>query len=422
MLQLCFNRLITLNILMAFLLGVLCQSVIANPQGAEVQAGDVTFSESDLHLDVNQASEKAIIDWQSFDIDVNEHTQFHQPSSTATTLNRVKSNDPSQILGKLSANGNLILINPNGVFFGKDSRVDVNAIIATTADISNENFLADNLEFNQPGNPDAQIINHGLITAKEAGLVGLVAPQVLNHGIIRARLGKVQLASGDVFTLDLYGDGLFSIKISDAVKKQLIANSGEISAEAGFVSLTAAAAKHVVDSLIQIEGEIKTPSVAQQDGKILITGEQANVHVKANSIIDASGEEKAGTIHIGGEYLGQGDTPTAANVIVDPNTKISASAKQNGDGGEVIVWSDNTTQFYGEISAHGGAHSGDGGFIETSGKQILIALGLADASAPNGQGGQWLLDPRNITIRDAGPNEDITESPTGTFTLMCYGG
>ena len=142
------------------------KSAHANPADGVVAAGSATISEAGKKLDVHQASDRAVIDWRSFNIDVDEHTQFHQPSSSAVAVNRVNSNDPSQVMGRLSANGNVVLINPNGVFFGRDSRVDVNGLIATTADIENNQVMqGGKLHFTKPGNPTATITNQGTITA-----------------------------------------------------------------------------------------------------------------------------------------------------------------------------------------------------------------------------------------------------------------
>lgn len=458
---------------------LLCNSdAFSNPQGGNVVAGDATITSSGKKLDVHQKSNSAIIDWNRFDIDVDEHTQFHQPSANATALNRVKGHDPSNILGKLTANGNIILINPNGVFFGRDSVVDVNGLIATTADINNDDFMAGKLEFNTSGNPDAAIINEGLITAKEAGLVGLVAPNVLNSGIITAKLGKVQLASGDTFAIDLYGDGLYSIAVSDDVVSQLVVNTGKIEAEGGKIAITAAAAKEIVNSLIVIEGELKAPTIEEKNGKIIISasgsnavesnvanekgqkegssnivisnalidtsgydeGEQGgeievladNINILENTVIDASGYEAkestqradggtatltedkdvrsekeflahenraGGSIKIGGDYLGKGDTASAEYVYVDPFSLILNDAIKSGDGGRTIIWSDNTTEFYGNVYARGGLEGGNGGFLETSGKINLKAQGYADLTSEYGyKKGTYLLDPANITI------------------------
>ena len=111
----------------------------------------------------------------------------------------------------LSANGNIAIVNPNGVYFSSGARVDVAGLVASTANIRNEDFMAGRLDFNTPGNHSARIVNDGYITAHEAGLVGLVAPYVENNGTIEARLGRVHLASGDRFTIDFHGDGLIVV-------------------------------------------------------------------------------------------------------------------------------------------------------------------------------------------------------------------
>lgn len=249
---------------------------LANPQGGKVVAGNAAIVQSGKKTDIRQSSQRAVIDWRKFDIAADEHTQFHQPSKTSVTLNRVGDEYASVIAGKLSANGNVIIANPNGVVFTKDAKVDVNGLVATTADISNRDFMAGKMKFDKPGKPDAAIINEGHITAREAGLVGLVAPNVLNHGVIEAKMGRVQLASGDAVTVDLYGDGLMEIKVSDEVKSQLVSNAGHIVADGGNIALTAAAGGKIVNSLILAGGEMKAPTTAGKQGKISVYAEGSN--------------------------------------------------------------------------------------------------------------------------------------------------
>lgn len=450
----------------------------ANPEGASVVGGSATIEASGKKLDIHQHTDRAVIDWRSFNINVDEHTQFHQPSSSAVALNRVSSADPSHIMGKLSANGNVVLINPNGVFFGKDSKVDVNGLIATTSDIDNDSFMmGDRLRFNKQGRADAAIINAGHITAKEAGLVALVAPNVANHGIIEAKMGRVELASGDSVMADLYGDGLYELKVSDGVASQIVSNTGSITAEGGTIAITAAAGKEIINSLVTIKGELKAPSISQKNGKIIIgaagsnavkgnrdedkgkkqgssnvviadayldvSGRKAgesggsieitgdNVALLNGTLIDASGHTgKSGTIKdkkisdaregsaggdikIGGDYLGQGDAATARNLYVDESALILNDSLHEGDAGRTIFWSDDTTQFYGNVYARAlggkdvdaltwnttaGGNAGDGGFVETSGKKHLDAGGYVDLTASNGARGTYFLDPTNITI------------------------
>lgn len=424
-------------------------SAHANPQDGVVRQGVVDIEYNGPKLDIYQHTNRAVVDWRSFNIAPNEHTQFHQPSSSSTILNRVTDGNPSQILGRLSANGNVILINPNGVFFGKDSVVDVNGLLATSADILNTDFMNGDLRFMQAGNPNAKVINDGTITAREAGLVGLVAPHVENNGHIVAKLGRVELISGDRFTLDMFGDGLLSFDVSDAVQSQKIIHTGTIEADGGTVILSAAAGKNIVESLIEIKGEIKAPSVAQKNGRIVIsaasnmknnaasivqtdgvkinvsgqgagqTGGDVSITADAvilqnETIIDASGDAGGGTILIGGDYLGQGEIQNALLSAVDKNVVLNADAITDGNGGKIVIWADKITEFFGNIFARGGASSGDGGFVEVSGKEFLNYRGYTDTRAANGETGMLLLDPADIVIRDG--TGDGAADGTTTFS------
>lgn len=419
----------------------------ANPSGGTVSAGGATFESQGNQLNIHQSTNKAVIDWQSFDIGADESTRFFQPSSSSLTLNRVHSNSASQIMGQLSANGGIMIINQNGVLFGQQAQVDVGSLVVSTADISNSDFMAGTYNFNQAGNADAKIVNQGTITVKEAGLVGLVAPQVENSGVINARMSRVALASGDTFTLDMYGDDLINVSLAGDVAGQIIRHSGTINAQGGSVVMTAAAARDVVDSLIDVSGTVHANKIDNSGGRIVIqaegsngtalagnskvlvsghleaTGEQGGdieilgdqVAILNGGIVDASGTGAGGTVHVGGEYLGGGDTQRAKATIIQSDAVIKA----NGGGGEVIAWSDNYTDFKGTIEANGG-----GGFVETSSKNILSATGRVFAT-----GGSWLLDPGDITVRnDAGGGPDDTdttdadgplfEAPVGTAAIV----
>ena len=468
--------------LTAFMLGMmLCSSAIAAPEGGVVAAGGASISSPNAgHVVIEQHTDKAVINWQNFDHGAADRTEFRQPSQGSATLNRINGTSPTHINGSVAANGTIVIVNPNGVVFGEQSQLDVGGLVASTADVSDEHFMQGILGFDRPGNPDAAIVNHGTITAKEAGLVGLVAPNVENHGVITANMGRVHLASGDTATVDLHGDGLIQMAVSDNVSSQLVINTGDIRADGGTIALTAAAGRDIVNSLIHVEGELSAPSIAQRDGKIIIAAEGRNavrdnnaslkntkngnsfvstshafidvsgrasnvrggsisitadqIAIGADTLMDASGsaplpvpkpdivqhatstltaqkEVKSeveflnsntrggGSIKIGGDYLGTGQTPAAENVYVDSNTLIANEGLTHGDGGRTIIWADNNTGFYGNVFARGGDDSGHGGFLETSGKQFLDAQGYADLTASEGyQRGLYLLDPDNITI------------------------
>ena len=431
-------------------------NALAIPQGGVVSAGQASIVSSGNQLTVNQTSGKAIIDWSSFNVAPNEAVTFNQPSSSSITLNRVNDINPSSIQGQITANGTVVLVNPNGVFFGPNSKVDVSGLIATSADIANSDFMAGNMNFSKPGNPNASIVNQGTITAADAGLVGLVAPSVENSGVINARLGKATLASGDTFTLDLAGDQLISVAVSaDQLPKQAVSNSGTIQADGGTVTMTAAAARKVVNSLVSNSGTIQAnrfgtvngrivlyaegsnavagnvaankgkksgTSLAQNSGTISASGKNSgesggsisvladNVNLLSGSLLDVSGDIGGGTIQVGGDFHGAGTTSTAITTYVDANARIFADAITSGDGGNVTVWADDNTAFAGSITARGGALSGNGGYVETSGHQYLAYTGTVVANAPHGQAGTLLLDPEDITI-SAAANTDETGSP-----------
>jgi hypothetical protein len=190
---------------------------------------------------------------------------------------------PSEILGTLTANGRVFVINRDGILFGPNAVVNTAGFLATTHDIKNSDFMAGRYNFNIPGRPDASIVNQGRITATSGGFAALVAPGVRNSGTITATLGTVALVSGNGFTLDLYGDKLITLAVNDQIAskvidvatgrplKSLVSNEGKIRANGGRVELTAAAARTVVDSVINTSGVIKADSIGHRNGMIVLS-------------------------------------------------------------------------------------------------------------------------------------------------------
>ena len=416
-------------------------------------AGQATIAqENDKKLGITQHTGKAVINWQKFNIASGEHTQFYQPSKNAVILNRITGSDPSKVLGRMTANGRVMLINRNGVLFGPNSQIDVNGLVATTHDIRNEDFMAGNYNFDISGNHNASIVNEGDITIAEGGLSAFVAPSVQNNGVIAARLGKVAMGAGHGFALDMFGDGLISLHAEEKVLqkavgadglplKALVDNAGRIEADGGVVFLTAAAARDVVDNVINQSGILRAQSLAEQNGEIIlgggehgivsvsgvidatapdgkggrieVTGEKVGLF--AGATLDASGKNGGGTVLVGGDYLGGSASdatyaelgiereskpvPTAQFVYMAQEATVQADALENGDGGKVVLWSDNTTRAHGTVTANGGIQSGNGGFVEVSGKQGLNIASLdAQAKASNGIGGTVLFDPLDVHI------------------------
>jgi hypothetical protein len=311
---------------------------------------------------------------------------------------------------------------------------------------------------------------------------------VRNSGTITATLGTVSLAAGNAFTLDFYGDHLITLAVNDqiagAVKdvqtgqtlKSLVSNSGKLSSNGGRVELTAAAARAVVDSVINNTGVIEANSIGTKNGMIVlsaatgaskgagaptqvvklsgqisaagknkgtkggtvvVTGESIQL---AGATIDASGDAGGGHVLIGGDTGGGNPStaaanielaklesfgiPTATTVSVDAGTVINASATGSGNGGKVVLWSDQQTTFAGTILAQGGAGGGNGGFVETSSHGVLSFTGTLDLAALAGTTGTALLDPYNVEICICDPENGsfsggnpVTWVPTGTSII-----
>lgn len=436
---------------------------LAAPQDPNIAAGDAKISAGkDVSTGknltyVDQKTDRAVIDWRTFNIDANDWVHFKQPSATSSALNRVTGGQASAILGTLTANGQVILVNPNGIVFGAGSRVDVGSLIASTANISNANFMAGKLVFDEPGASGAGIVQSGTITAAEGGLVALVAPHVRNDGLIQARLGKVVLGSGDTFAIDLFGDQLVSLALSDKHVGQLfdaegrpvnalINQAGTIDVAGGKVVLaTAGVAKAVVDDVINMSGTIKAETVDSRNGQIILLGKGGSVAVSgqlnargavsgetggtiqvlgdhvslsASADLDASGAAGGGTVLVGGDYQGQGDTYRAQGTSVDEGAHIDASARELGDGGKVVVWADGDSTYRGTIAARGADAGGNGGLVEVSGKKTLAFEGLVDAGAKNGKAGSLLLDPEYAVIGTVEADSINRTLRTGTSTTV----
>ncbi|HCQ47442.1 MAG TPA: hypothetical protein DIW53_11950, partial [Achromobacter sp.] len=290
----------------------------ANPTGGNVVGGAATINDrGNGTLDINQSSGKAIINWKDFSIGANETVNFRQPGGKSVTLNRVVGNDPSAIFGKLNANGTVMLVNPNGVVFGKGARIDVGGLVATTANISDKDFLAGNYKFNQASTKaNARIVNEGTITIKDSGLAALVAPSVSNSGVIQAKLGRVALAGANTVTVDFQGDGLLSFDATSTVGElpkdasgkpvsALVTNTGVIRADGGTVLMTARAVKGVIDNVVNTDGIISAQSVGTQNGKIVLSGGDAGT-VKIAGTVDATGAgagQQGGKVVVTGEHV-----------------------------------------------------------------------------------------------------------------------
>ncbi|MEL7450121.1 MAG: filamentous hemagglutinin N-terminal domain-containing protein, partial [Pseudomonadota bacterium] len=406
-------------------------SAHAGPEGGQIVAGQGNINRAGADLTViNQQSQRLGINWDSFNVAAHESVVFQQPGSSSIALNRILDHNPSQILGAIDANGQVFLINPSGIIFGESARVNLHSIVASSLDISTEDFMNGNYDLKALSDrAGGLVVNRGLIQAATGGSVTLVGGTVKNEGLIVADYGQVNLAAGKRATLDFDGDRLMLFEVSEDIlentgnQEAAVSNSGTIQADGGQVLLTGRAASDVFGSVVNNSGVIRAGRIESvggvvrlvagsgtvlnsgnidvsgtaEGGQVELLGERVGVYDGAQ--IDASGATGGGTVLIGGGL--QGNDPNVMNAdrtFVGATTQISADATQNGDGGTIIVWSEEVTRAYGDLSARGGADGGDGGFVETSSRDWLDVRRTPDVTAPNGDGGTWLIDPNNIAI------------------------
>lgn len=399
----------------------------ALPTGGVVAAGSASIAGSAGTMTINQSSQNAAINWQSFNIGATEAVRFVQPNSNSVALNRVLGSDPSSILGRLSANGQVFLLNPNGILFGQGASVNVGALLASTLNITDSDFMAGRYKFS--GSSGAAILNQGAINA-DGGYVALLGAKVSNEGVISARLGTVTLAAGNAITLDVAGDGLLNVTVNQGAVNALVQNGGLLRADGGQVLLSAQSAGRLLQSAVNNTGVIRAQTLENRNGSIRLLGDMQSGSVSVGGTLDvsglgagrsggsvtatgqhvglfggminASGDAGGGTVLIGGGYQGQNPAvQNAGATYMSADSTITADAITNGSGGTVVLWADDSTRAYGSITARGGAQGGDGGLIETSGHYLDVAGIKVDTSAPNGQYGMWLLDPADVTITGA---------------------
>jgi filamentous hemagglutinin family protein len=331
--ELSFLR-ITIDATTRLLLMFICFNANALPMGGQLSSGNAVISNNSNSMIINQSTSNTVINWQSFSIGRNEAVQFVQPNSNSIALNRVTGSDPSTILGNLSSNGKIFLVNPNGILFGKDAQVNVGGLIASTLNISDRDFNAGNYKFS--GTSNHTILNQGAIaTNSDGSYVALFGSNVNNTGTIVARLGTVALASGSDITLDLVGDSLLNVTVNQGAVNALINNGGLLQADGGLVLLTTQAAGSLLQTVVNNTGVIQAQTIDNHTGTIKLLADM-----------------QSGTVNVGGT-----------------------------------------------LSAQGGANSGDGGFVETSGSHVVIADSASiNTLAANGKTGLWLLDPVNYSI------------------------
>ncbi len=472
----CLGRLVCLFLFFGYAAGVR-----ADPVGGQVVAGRATItSPAGGVVNINQLTGRVIINWNSFSIAPGEVTRFIQPSATSAALNRVISDNPSLIYGSLQANGHVYLINQSGVLVGPGGQVNTAGFVASALDVNNASFLSGgNLIFS--GNSTAGVNNQGSIQAL-GGDVFLIANTVGNSGSIKAAQGTVGLAAGSSVQLLQSGQERISVLAGNSSAPQAatgVNNAGTIEATTAELK---AAGGNIYALAINNGGVIRATSLVNENGSIMLKSDGGNIansgtlsannadgsggsitvdggHNAANAstvintgtieargdapgsiggsvkilgdhvglfgsaVVDVSGDGDGGTALVGGGLHGRDPgVQNAEMTIVSPDASIKADAGTAGNGGSVVVWADDSTRYYGNISARGGSQGGNGGFAEVSGKDSLDFSGTVDLRAPHGAVGDLLLDPKNITVASGGTNTlagnvNFTDNPGASVTF-----
>ncbi|OKH13829.1 CHAT domain-containing protein [[Limnothrix rosea] IAM M-220] len=354
--------------------------------------------------------------FNDFNLGTGQSATFLANPQIQNILSRVSGGNPSFIDGLIeitNSDANLFLLNPSGLVFGSNAQLNVagdfTASTAWGAAFEDGDLWIDGVDYAQlTGSPTnfffdgtGAIINAGDLNVAPGQALNLFASNVVNTGNLTAKEGKIQaIAVPGSNTLRLSQDGqILGLELTPPTSGNFTAtNLPELLTGSG------------------LDGVINSDYLDAESGRTLISGNldaTGNIggdigvfgrHIFLESAnLNASGMNGGGQIFVGGDYRGGGTLPTAFNTFVDRNSVLDSRAIATGDAGQIIVWADNATGFYGEAIATGGALSGDGGLVETSGKIYLDVFGAnVNASAVNGQSGLWLLDPTNINIVNTG--------------------
>lgn len=392
---------------------------LAEPTGGQLVHGTGHISQNGSVTTIT-AGNNSIFNFRSFNIGAGETVRFVQPGAESRVLNRITGPDPSRIAGTLQANGMVYIVNPAGVYFAHGALVNVGGIYAAAGHLSDADFRAGNNHFTALS---GTVRNDGTINGASVNLIGA---KVANFGEINAPRGMVTMTAGNDVYIGEQNGHIFA-RVSGGSGDVGVTQAGNINAQGGQVRLGAGdmyavaidhpgrtAAKDIAlqggrSGVVQVAGTLDASdrSVGGVGGTVSVLGDKVGLF---GGEIDASGDAGGGTVHVGGGPQGHGAEQRASATYLSADSSIKADAVTTGNGGQVVVWSDHVTRAMGDISARGGAASGNGGFVETSGKQELTVARAPKLGATGGRGGRWLIDPHDITIVPGSGNTNIPSS------------
>ena len=396
--------------------------VLAAPKGGHVVNGTASFTQ-DGNLTVITAGNRSIINYDSFNIASGETVRFVQPNSGSSVLNRVTSPNPTNIFGSLQANGNVYIVNPYGVFFQNGAVLNVGGLYAGAGKLNDQDFTRGRIHFTDLA---GDVRNDGVLSADNR--IVLMGANVTNNGTMTSTRGLATMVSGrDVYVGERHSNVFVQANGKAGAAASAagsVTNTGTVSAPRVLLGAGDLYSTAIVNSGLlrgqsitvnagrggtaTVSGRLDATSAAPS-GVAKNTGQGGSIQVLGGGValkgaaLDASGTAGGGAVRVGGDWHGGGTLAHANTTTIDNGTTIKADATgAKGDGGSVVVWSDQGTFYGGSISARGGSASGNGGSAEVSSHNELIFRGTADLTAAKGQTGSLLLDPSDITISDTG--------------------
>ncbi|HCM48842.1 MAG TPA: hypothetical protein DIS98_15540, partial [Colwellia sp.] len=389
---------------------------VALPTKAQITSGNGQVENSGSTLTIQQNTQYISIDYSSFNIAGNETVNFLQPDASSVAINRVSGANPSQIHGQLNANGQVFLINSNGVIFGQNASIDVAGLLVSTLALSNEKVLTGQYDFTASNQVGTQIINQGQINVKDAGYIAFISNHISNEGDLNAPNGSIQLHSADRVMVTLNQQAV-SIESTQATVDGLIENHGVISAGNGYIVFNSNTLESLQETVVNNTGIIRASSMLEENGEVVILAAGGDVFNEGVIDVNAQDENSSGgfitiqadRIALQGKMLADGQGvgnggqiyANATDELFATKTSMSSvNGGINGHGGEVIYFSDNNALFEADasITARGGELAGNGGFVEVSGLTWVGVKGFVDTRSPTGLNGTFLIDPTTIDI------------------------
>ncbi|MGQ0656335.1 MAG: two-partner secretion domain-containing protein, partial [Betaproteobacteria bacterium] len=377
----------------------------ALPSGGRVSAGEASIRQAGAAMAIQQSSARAAIDWQTFNVGSAASVTFAQPSASAIALNRVVGADPSQIFGRLSANGQVFLTNPNGVLFGPGAQVDVGGLLASTLAMSVDDFMSG--RYLLRGGGSGAIVNHGTLRALPKGYVAMIAPKVVNEGTVDAPRGSAAMVAASAATVDFMADGLIRIKVDAGALDAEIANKGAIRADGGAVLLTAKALDNLGRAVVNNSGIIEARTVENVNGVIRLSGNRisnsgeiraaggkvtiearANESSKGATGFENRGVVSAATVEIhseGRDYAfgvanyGEIRAAEAASIAARDTTLVNSGTISTDKGGRVDL--------AGELVSLAGTLSALAGTVTVQARSVYHT-GHVDVSSAASRGGE----------------------------------